>query len=152
MEASSPMELLSDIWHVFQRGLFFNNKRLSLLWGEVVKEAFPRSSPLWLPERGLHCVFVVDLEHTLKVPSPSTAVVFCCHLGRVRASGPEMMTGLRLHVSPGDSRGSIGCHPLASSGVTDWSASDVPSPGLLPSAVGDGLVGCRSGSVWGRSG
>ena len=32
------MELLGDIWHVVQRGLFFNNERLSLLWGEVVKE------------------------------------------------------------------------------------------------------------------
>ena len=30
MEASSPMELLSDIWHVVQRGLLRNSDRLSL--------------------------------------------------------------------------------------------------------------------------
>ena len=75
-EASSPMELLSDIWHVVQRGLLLNSDRLSLSWGQVVEEAFPHPSPLCLPKGGLHCVFVVDLEHMLKVPSPPTAAVF----------------------------------------------------------------------------
>ena len=119
MEASSPMELLSDIWHVVQRGLLLNNDRLSLFWGEVVEEAFPHSSPLCLPVGGLHCVFVVDLEHMLKVPLPPTAAVFGCHLCRIRVSGPGTMAELRWRVSLGDSRRSIGCHPSASSGVTD---------------------------------
>ena len=118
MEASSPMELLGNIWHVVQRGLLFNNDRLSLLWGEVVEEVFPRSSPLRLPEGGLHCVFVVDLEHMLKVPSPSTAAVFCCHLCQIRASGLGTMAGLGLGISLGGSRGSVGCHPSASSWAT----------------------------------
>ena len=39
------MELLGDEGHVFQRGLFFNNERLGLLWDEAVKEEFPHSSP-----------------------------------------------------------------------------------------------------------
>ena len=118
-EASSPMELLSDIWHVVQRGLFLNSDRLSLSWGEVVKEAFPRLSPLYLPKGGLHCVFVVDLEHMLKVPSPPTAVVFCHHLCQIGASGLGMMAVLRWRVSLGGSRRSVGCHLSASSGVTD---------------------------------
>ena len=118
-EASSPVELLSDIWHVVQRGLLLNSDRLSLSCGEVVEEAFPRSSPLCLPKGGLHCVFVVDLEHMLKVPSPPTAVVFGCHLCQIRASGLGTTAGLRWRVSLDDSRRSIGCHPLASSGATD---------------------------------
>ena len=64
-------------------------------------------------------MFVVDLEHMLKVPSPSTAAVFCHHLGQIRASGPGTTAGLGLGVSLGGSQGSIGCHPLASSGATD---------------------------------
>ena len=119
MEASSPMELLSDIWHVVQRGLLLNSNHLSLSWGEVVEEAFPSPSPLCLPKGGLHRVFVVDLEHMLKVPSPPTAAVFCCHLGQIRASRPGTMAGLELGISLGGSRGSIGFHPLASSGATD---------------------------------
>ena len=119
MEAGSPMELLRDEGHVFQRGLFFNSECLGLLWDEVVKEEFPRLSPLQLPERGLHGVFVVDLEHMLKVPPPSTAVVFCCHHGRVGMSRLGTMAGLGMRVSLGGSKGSIGCHPSASSGVTD---------------------------------
>ena len=118
MEASSPMELLSDIWHVVQRGFFLNSNCLSLLWGEVVEEAFPRSSPLCLPEGGLYCVFVVDLEHMLKVPSPPTAAIFGSHLCWIGVSGPGMMAGLGLGISLGSSRGSVGCHPSAPSGVT----------------------------------
>ena len=106
-EASSP------------RGLLLNSDRLSLSWGEVVEEAFPRPSPLCLPKGGLHCVFVVDLEHMLKVPSPPTAAVFCRHLGRIRASGLGTTAGLELGISLGGSRGSIGCHPSALSGATD---------------------------------
>ena len=94
MEASSPMELLSDIWHVVQKGLF-----LSLPWGEVVEEEFPHSSPLCLPEGGLHCVFIVDLEHMLKVSSPPTAAIFGSHLCWIGASGPGMMAGLGLGIS-----------------------------------------------------
>ena len=111
------MELLSDIWHVVQRGLL-NSDHLSLSLGEVVEEAFPRPSPLSLPKGGLRHVFVVDLEHMLKVPSPPTAVVFCCHLGWIRASGLGTMAGLELGISLGGSRGSIGCHPSASSRAT----------------------------------
>ena len=119
MEASSPMELLRDIWHVVQRGLLLNSDCLSFSWGEVVEEAFPHSSPLSLPEGGLYCVFVVDLEHMLKVPSPPTAVIFGSHLCQIGASGPGKTAGLRWHVSLGGSRGSAGCRPSASSRVTD---------------------------------
>ena len=118
-EASSPMELLSDIWHVVQRGLLLNSDCLSLSWGEVVEEVFPCPSPLCLPKGGLHRVFVVDLEHMLKVPSPPTAVVFCRHLGQIRASGPGTTAGLELGISLGGSQGSVGCHPSALSGATD---------------------------------
>ena len=117
-EASSPLELLCDIWHVAQRGLLLNNDRLSLSWGEVIEEAFPRPSPLCLPKGGLHCVFVVGLEHMLKVPLPPTAVVFCHHLCRIGASRLGMMARLRWHSSLSSSRRSVGC-PSASSGVTD---------------------------------
>ena len=117
-EASSLMELLGDIWHVVQRGLLLNSDRLSLSWGEVVEEAFPRLSPLCLPKGGLHCVFVVDLGHMLKVSSPPTAAVFCCHLCRIGASGPGTMARLRWHVSSSSQR-SVCCHPSASSGATD---------------------------------
>ena len=103
MEASSPMELLSDIWHVVQRGLLLNSDRLSLSWGEVVEEAFPCPSPLCLPKGDLHRMFVVDPEHMLKVPSPPTAVVFCHHLGWIRASRPGTMAGLELGISLGGS-------------------------------------------------
>ena len=76
MEACSPMELLSNEGHVFQQGLFFDSQCLGLLWDEAVKEEFPDSSPFCLPERGLHAVFVIDLEHMLKVPPPfATAVL-----------------------------------------------------------------------------
>ena len=118
-EASSPMELLSDIWHVVQRGLLLNSNCLSLSWGEVVEEAFPHPSPLCLPKGGLHCVFVVDLEHMRKVPSPPTAALFCHQLCWIGVSGPGMMARLRWHVSLGGSRRSVGCHPSASSRATD---------------------------------
>ena len=119
VEASSPVELLSDIWHVVQRELLLNSDHLSLSWGEVVEEAIPHPSPLSLPKGGLHRVFVVDLEHMLKVPSPPTAAVFCHHLGRIRVSGPGMMAGLEFGISLGGSQGSICCHPSASSRATD---------------------------------
>ena len=94
MKASSPMELLSDISHVVQRGLLLNSDHLSFSWGEVVEESFPRPSPLCLPKGGLYCVSVVDLEHMLKVPSPPTAAIFGSHLCWAGASGPGTMVGL----------------------------------------------------------
>ena len=75
MEAGSPIELLSNEGHVFQRGLFFDSQHFSLLWNEAVKEEFPDSHPFLLPERGLYTVLVIDLEHMLKVPPPSATVV-----------------------------------------------------------------------------
>ena len=82
------MGLLGNEGHVFQWGLFFDKQCLHLLWDEAVKEEFPDPSPFYLSERGLHGVLVIDLEHMLKVPPPSTTVVLRCHHGRVRASGP----------------------------------------------------------------
>ena len=88
MEACSPMELLGNEGHVFQWGLFFDNQHLGLLWDKAVKEEFPNSSLFRLPERGLHGVFVIDLEHMLKVPPPSATVILQHHHGQVRVSGP----------------------------------------------------------------
>ena len=119
VEASSLLELLGDIWHVVQRGLLLNSDHLSLPGSEVVEEAFPRPNPLSLPEGGLYGVFVVDLEHVLKVPLPPTAVVFHSHLCWTGASRLGMMAGLELGISLGSSRGSVSCHPSAPSGVTD---------------------------------
>ena len=102
-EASSLLELLHDIWHVVQRGILLNSDCLSLPGSEVVKEAFPRPSPLSLPEGGLYGVFVVDLQHMLKVPSPPTAVVFRRHLCWTRASRLGMTAGLGLGISLGSS-------------------------------------------------
>ena len=77
--------------------------RLSLPGSEVVEEAFPHPSPLSFPEGGLYGVFVVDLEHMLKVPSPPTAAVFCSHLHWTGASGPGTTARLGLGVSLGSS-------------------------------------------------
>ena len=117
-EVSSFLELLGDIWHVVQRGLLLNSDHLSLPGSEVVEEAFPHPSPLSLPEGGLYGVFVVDLEHMLKVSSPPTAAVFCSHLCWTGASGPGTMAGLGLGISLGSTQGSVSCHPSAPSGVT----------------------------------
>ena len=91
VEVSSLLELLGDIWHVVQRGLLLNRDCLSLPGSEVVKEAFPHLSPLSLPEGGLYGVFVVDLEHMLKVPSPPTTAVFHSHLCWTGVSGSGTM-------------------------------------------------------------
>ena len=141
------MELLGDIWHVAQRGFFLNSDRLSLPRGEVVEEAFPHSCPFCLPVGSLYCVFVVDLEHMLKVSSPPTGMIFCSHLCWIGVSGTGTTAGLVLGVCLGHSQGSIGCYPSSPSGVTGLSASDAPSPGLLPSSVRDGMVRGRSSSV-----
>ena len=74
MEACSSIELLGNEGHVLQRGLF-DSQRFGLLWDEAVKEEFPDSHPFRLPERGLHAVLVIDLEHMLKVPPPSATAV-----------------------------------------------------------------------------
>ena len=103
VEASSLLELIGDIRHVVQRGILLNSDRLSLPGSEVVEEAFPHPSPLSLSEGGLYGVFVVDLEHMLKVPSPPTAAVFCSHLHRTGVSGLGMTAGLGLGISLGSS-------------------------------------------------
>ena len=114
-EASSLLELLGDIYHVVQRGLFLNSDHLSLPGSEVVEEAFPHPSPLCLPIRSLDGVPVVDLEHVLKVPSPSTGLILSSHLSW---SGMGTAAGLGMRVSQGCSRGSIGCYPSSPSGAT----------------------------------
>ena len=81
MEDSSPLKLLSDIWHVVQRGLLFNSDRLSLPGSKVVEEAFPHPNPLCLYVWSLDGVPVVDLEHMLQVSSPSTGLILSSHLG-----------------------------------------------------------------------
>ena len=143
-EASSLLKLLSDICHVVQRGLLLNSDRLSLPGSEVVEEAFPCLSPLCLPVWSLDGVPVVDLEHVLKVSSPSTGLILSSHLSWSRMG---TAAGLELRVSLGRSRGSIGCYPSSPSGVTGRSASEAPSPSLLPYPVRVGRVSSRSGSV-----
>ena len=81
VEASSPLKLLGDECHVVQRGLLLNSNCLSLPGSEVVEEAFPRPSPLCLLIGSLDGVPVVDLEHVLKVSSPSTGSILSSHLG-----------------------------------------------------------------------
>ena len=144
VEASSLLELLGDICHVVQRGLLLKSDRLSLPGSEVVEEAFPRLSPLCLPVWSLDGVPVVDLEHVLKVSYPSTGSILSSHLGW---SGTGTVAGLGMRVSWGHSQGSIGCYPSSPSGVTGQSASEAPSPSLLPSPVQVGRVSGRSGSV-----
>ena len=141
------MELLGDIRHVAQRGFFLNSDRLSLLRGEVVEEVFPRSRPLCLPVWSLDGVPVVDLEHMLKVSSPPTGSILSSHLGWTGTSGMGMVAGLELRVSLGHSRGSICCYPSSPSGATGRSASEAPSPSLLPSSVRNGMVSGRGGSI-----
>ena len=143
-EASSLLELLSNICHVVQRGLLLNSNRLSLPGSEVVEEAFPRPYPLCLPVWSLDGVPVVELEHVLKVSSPSTGSILSSHLGW---SGMGTVAGLGLRVSLGHSRGSIGCYPSSPSGATCRSASEAPSPGLLPSPVWVGRASGRSSSA-----
>ena len=102
-EVSSLLELIGDVWHVVQRGILLNSDCLSLPGSDVVEEAFPHLSPLSFPEGGLYGVFVVDLEHMLKVPLPPTAAVFCSHLCWTGASGPGTTARLGLGVSLGSS-------------------------------------------------
>ena len=144
VEASSLLELLGNICHVVQRVLLLNSNRLRLPGSEVVKEAFPRPNPLCFPVWSLDGVPVVDLEHVLKVSSPSTGSILSSHLGW---SGTGMMAGLEMRVSRGCSRGSSGCYPSSPSGVTGRSASEAPSPSLLPSPVRVGRVSGRSSSI-----
>ena len=147
VEASSLLELLSDICHVVQRGLLLNSDRLRLPGSEVVEEAVPHPSPLCLPVWSLDGVPVVDLEHMLKVSSPPTGLILSSHLGWTGASGMGMVAGLELRVSLGHSRGSIGCYPSSPSRATGQSASEAPSLSLLPSSVWVGRVSGRSGSI-----
>ena len=143
-ETSSLLELLGDICHVAQRVLLLNSDRLGLPGSEVVEEAFPRLNPLCFPVWSLDGVPVVDLEHVLKVSSPSTGSILSSHLSW---SGMGTAAGLEMRVFRGCSRGSIGCYPLSPSGATGRSASEAPSPSLLPSPVRVGRVSGRSGSV-----
>ena len=105
-EASSLLELLIDICHVVQRGLLLNSDCFGLPGSEVVEEAFPRPSPLCFPVWSLDGVPVVDLEHVLKVSSPSTGSILSSHLSW---SGMGTVAELELRVFRGCSRGSIGC-------------------------------------------
>ena len=115
VEASSLLELLGDICHVVQRVLLLNSDCLGLPGSEVVEEAFPRPNPLCFPVWSLDGVPVVDLEHVLKVSSPSTGSILSSHLGW---SGVGTTAGLEMRVSQGHSQGSIGCYPSSPSGVT----------------------------------
>ena len=143
-EASSLLELLGDICHVVQRVIPLNSDCLSLPGSEVVEEAFPHPNPLGFPVWSLDGVPVVDLEHMLKVSSPSTGSILSSHLGW---SGMGTTAGLEMRVSWGRSQGSSGCYPSSPSGVTVRSAFGAPSPSLLPSPVQVGRVSGRSGSV-----
>ena len=114
-EASSLLELLGDICHVVQRVLLLNSDRLGLPGSEVVEEAFPRPNPLCFLVWSLDGVPVVDLEHVLKVSSPSTGSILSSHLSW---SGMGTAAGLEMRVSQGHSRGSIGCYPSSPSRAT----------------------------------
>ena len=118
MEASSSMELLSDVRHVAQRGFFLNSDRISLPRGEAVEEAFPHSHPLCLPVWSLDGMFIVDLEHVLKVSSPPAGSILHSHFCCAWASGMGVMARLELRVSLHCSQGSIGCYPSSPSGAT----------------------------------
>ena len=148
VEASSLLKLLGDICHVVQRVLLLNSDRLSLPGSEVVEDAFPHPNPLCFPVWSLDGVPVVDLEHVLKVSSPSTGSILSSHLGW---SGTGMTARLEMRVSRGCSQGSSGCYSLSPSRVTGQSASEAPSPSLLPSPVWVGRVSGRSGSIQSRS-
>ena len=143
-EASSPLKLLGDIWHVVQRGLLFNSDCLSLPGSEVVEEAFLHPNPLCLSVWSLDGVPVVDLEHVLKVSSPSTGSILSSHLGR---SGLGTTARLELRVSLVPSHRSTGCYPSSPSGATGQSASEAPSPSLFSSLVQVDRVSGRSGSI-----
>ena len=93
------MELLGNIQHVAQRGFFLNSDRLSLPRGEVVEEAFPHLRPLCLLVWSLDGVFIVDLEHVLKVSSPPAGAILSSHFCWIWASGMGGMAGLELGVS-----------------------------------------------------
>ena len=147
-EASSPLKLLGDECHVVQRGLLLNSDHLSLPGSEVVEEAFPCPSPLCLPIWSLDGVPVVDLEHVLKISSPSTGSILSSHLGW---SGTGTVARLELRVCLAPSRGGIGCYPPSPSGVTCQLAWEAPSPGLLSSLVLVDRVSGRSGSIRSRS-
>ena len=143
-EASRPLKLLGDECHVVQRGLLLNSDRLSLPGSEVVEETFPCPSPLCLPIGSLDGVPVVDLEHVLKVSSPSTGSILSSHLGW---SGMGTAVRLELRVCLAPSRGGIGCCPSSPSGATCRSAWEALSPGLLSSSVLVDKVSRRGGSV-----
>ena len=143
-EASSLLELLGDICHVVQRVLLLNSDRLGLPGSEVVKEAFPCPNPLCFLVWSLDGVPVVDLEHVLKVSSPSTGSILSSHLGW---SGMGMTAGLEMRVSWGLSQGNSGCYPSSPSGAIGRSTSEALSPSLLPSPVRVGRVSSRSSSV-----
>ena len=144
MEASSPLKLLGDIWHVDQRGLLFNSDHISLPGSEVVEEAFPHPNPLRLSVWSLDGVPVVDLEHVLQVSSPSTGSILSSHLSWSR---PGMMARLGLRVSLVPSHRSIGCYPSSPSGLPGRLASEAPSPSLLSSSIQVNRVSRRSGSI-----
>ena len=147
MEASHPMELLSDIRHVAQRGFFLNSDCLSLPRSEAVEEALPCSHPLCLPVWSLDGRFIVDLEHVLKVSPPSTGSILHSHFRWAQSSGMGAVARLELGVSLHCSRGNVVCCPSSPSRVTSGPASEAPSPGLLPSSVRVVRVRGRSGSV-----
>ena len=103
VEAHSPPELLCNEGHVVQWGPFFDGQCFVLLLEEVVKEQFPHPHPFRLPEGGLNVVFIIDLEHMLKVLPPPTAAEFCHQQSWVRALGLCTAVQLRLGGSRGGS-------------------------------------------------
>ena len=143
-EASSPLKLLANECHVVQRGLLLNRDHLSLPGSEVVEQAFPHPSPLCLLIWSLDGVPVVDLEHVLKVSSPSAGSILSSHLCW---SGMGTAARLELRVWLVPSRGGIGCCPSSSSGATCRSAWEAPFPGLLSSSVLVDRVSGRGGSI-----
>ena len=94
-------------------------------------------------------MFIVDLEHILKVLPPPPTAVSHCQPHRVVGRGLHMTASLRWGDFRGGSWGNIWCCPLCTPGATGRLASVTPSSGLLPPTVLSGLTSCGGSSVRG---
>ena len=95
-------------------------------------------------------MFIVDLEHMLKVLLPPHAAVSHHQLCRVKGQPLRMTTLLRQSNFRGSSFGNIWCCPLCPTGATGRLATISPSSGLLPPMVLGGLT--TSGGSFVRGG
>ena len=92
-EARGPPELLLYVWHVIHWIPFLDAQCLFLVWEEVCEEFISQPYPLCLIIGG-DVIFVVDLEHMLKVLFPSRAAVFGGQLCGITGQSPHPTTRL----------------------------------------------------------